>query len=201
MDNGKIPFLITLILAIIGWAVTHLVDRISSAPTIEFRTSTRAYTGNNIFIVQLTNLSSDHAFRNLLLQLQAPSGGKVTGLHILPVQPAFEGDDPTHVAQSGDAWFKFAELQPEGTFYAEATYVGDPPKVRISLPTKSARIVAPSLETALVRNELAVLIGLICAGMVILLICWLCQLVYRRRPRLTPTPLEVRIVGDIPYRR
>jgi hypothetical protein len=191
VDNGKIPFLFTLILTIIGWAVAHVVDRISTAPTIEFETSNRVRGSEKVFIVQLTNLSSDRTFRGLQLQLQAPTASKVTALYIRPVEPGFEGDEPTHVAQTGDAWFKFAELQPEGTFFAEATYTGDPPKVRISLENGTARVVAPSLETFLVRYEVKVLIGLICVGMFLLVIYWLSQ---RSRPRLAPAPLDVRII-------
>jgi len=37
----KVPFIVTVLLAAIGWAVTHTVDRLQATPTVE-------YTGANL---------------------------------------------------------------------------------------------------------------------------------------------------------
>ena len=191
LETNKAPLIVTLVLAIVGWAVAHTVDRITAAPTIEFDTETYNRHGQNIFVVKLINLSFDRAFRDLLLQLQASSGGRITDFNILPVEPGFEGNEPTHVLPTGDAWFSFAEIQPEGTFFARAVYTGDPPRVRISLKDGTARIVTGSLETFLVQWEIVIFAVLIAFGILFLSGYALWQGCRRKPP---PEPLTVRIV-------
>jgi hypothetical protein len=36
----KMPYLFTVLFALIGWAVVHIVDRAEKTPTIEFTTKT-----------------------------------------------------------------------------------------------------------------------------------------------------------------
>ena len=171
MSSDKAPFFVTLVLAIIGWAVAHIVDRVVTAPTIEFRTSTLHQDGQKILGVTLTNLTADKTFRGLRLVLVSPPGGTIQLMEVFPVEPAFEGDEPATVESNSvrsSASFRFAEIQPEGSLEARASYRGQMPRIRITLDSGTARLVRPSIETWLARHEFGVFCGLVLLGVLLL---------------------------------
>lgn len=166
MDT-RLPLLVTIALTAVGWSVVHLVDRLLSAPIIEMYLSEPAA---STMTLRLTNLTHDTVFRDLDLLLTAPEDGHIRHFAIVPVQPASEGQEPATTA-GRSAEFKFPELQPGGTFYVEAIFDGAmKPSIRILLPSGPIRVVSPSLETFILKNETWILGGLIAGGSFLVLI-------------------------------
>src|ERR1700747_591009 len=109
--SDKAPLIVTLVLAIIGWAVTHVVDRLIDTPTIELDRTTRSDKTGSSVSLRLTNLAHDKAFRKIEVVVTAPEGETITDFAVVPVEPAFEGGAPaTTSGRSGD--FTFPEIQP-----------------------------------------------------------------------------------------
>ena len=163
--SDKAPFLVTLILTIIGWAITHVVTELTTAPTLELQSEVRRAASGQVLELRLTNLTRDKVFKGLSLLVTVSDGETLNRFTVTPVEPAHEGDDPAHSAGLSGS-FVFPEIQPGSIFYAEAEYIGStPPHVRIQMPEGTVRIVEPSLETFIIRNELGLLFGLMIIGM------------------------------------
>ena len=155
MNTDKAPMIVTLALVIIGWAVTHVVDRVISAPTIEDYTVTKIVDKHPVLYIRLTNLADATTFRNLSLKIFPPSGTTIGRLRVIPVAPASAGDERSVNDGRLSAWAQIAEIQPGNVFYGRVPYTGDqPPLVQISLVNATARIVEPSLETWFVKHEI-----------------------------------------------
>lgn len=68
LSAKEIPFLLTLLFAASGWSMTHLVDRVVSSPTIEYKTEVEYTKTQKNFVVTLTNLSRQY-FKGLKFEI------------------------------------------------------------------------------------------------------------------------------------
>jgi len=55
----KVPYLLTVLFALVGWAVVHIVDRIEKTPTIEYCVETTHGSSKNHYEYTITNISHD----------------------------------------------------------------------------------------------------------------------------------------------
>lgn len=195
MDTGKAPFLVTIALAVIGWAAIHVEDRVVNSPTIEFYPRTEIRYHQSILVIRLTNLTDNVTFSGLLLELFPPKGTTIGPLRVVPVEPAYQGSEPAINDDGKSARVQFAEIQPGGVFYAYASYKGlRRPYIEIELPNGTARITTPSPETWIAQNEVKILMGLAAFGVLFILVYYLVQAMGIGRKTAAATPIDVRIV-------
>jgi hypothetical protein len=170
MDTDKVPFIVTLALAIAGWSATYLVGRITNSPTLEYSVSqpvdspTSEWPGARRLDVRLTNLTRSSTFKNLTVVLMAPQGTTIHGdtVEMHPVPPAFEGNEPWK-QRGGLVQYTIPKVHPGWAFDVSLHFSGDrPPVVRFE-SEDPVYTTAPSFETWFVRHELLVFLLLAAA--------------------------------------
>lgn len=169
LSAKEVPFLVTLFLAWAGWAIGHIVDRVVSSPTIEYKmvaTTTGDKTTTNVY---LTNLSQQ-AFFGLAFEVQ--------GKDVVPCEKPLHNTPPAWPwneapkAGTGGVRFQVAQFHPdweismcttsardvETRFFLRETALGG------GNSRQAVRLVAPSWETCFVRHEMALIIALFIFG-------------------------------------
>jgi hypothetical protein len=59
------PYLLTLLVAVLGWLLTHAVDRLESRPIVEYRITKMGMTGRGKVKCEIENLCVDRCFQNV----------------------------------------------------------------------------------------------------------------------------------------
>lgn len=156
----SITILLSSILAVEGWLLTHMADRISESPLLEYRVNDEVTPGGHRLTLQFQNLNRTIAYKNLKVIITAPRYGRITHTEVIPVIPASEGDEaPTEAEFS--SYFIIPSLMPSSIVRAKVDYTGPQPLFRISSVDQPILAVAPSAETFIARNEVLILLLLI----------------------------------------
>jgi hypothetical protein len=161
MGSDKAPWIITLALAIIGWASNSIIERVTGAPTLEYTIDAPVPAGASapkdarILRVHLTNLTRATTFKDFAVVFMSPPGttivGELTEIHPLP--PAFEGNEPWR-HRGGMATYVVPKMLPGWQFVAQVGYVGPhPPALRFE-SGDTVYATPPTWETKYVRNEI-----------------------------------------------
>ena len=109
LNKKEIPYLITILVAIVGWSITHVADRVLNAPVVEYSTKIDIATDPRTVRVTILNLSNK-AFLNLRFELQ----GKTVKACNIPMSfepPAWASDLPPDEGTDGVS-FVVSQLQP-----------------------------------------------------------------------------------------
>ena len=172
----KLPYVVTLLFAAIGWGVTHIVDRVLNSPIVEYRTEVVEGSDRTTrtFVARLRNMSRDRAYTNLTVEFLLPpsSTGKFTTGTVDAKPPAAFGSRPPKMA-GGSAKFDIPALFPSWEIALIANYTGDEiPELRLEKANPAPRLVRPSLETFLVDHEVKIILGAIVlwAGLILFLV-------------------------------
>lgn len=72
LRRKEVPYLVVISVAIAGWSITHVADRVLNAPVVEYSTEIDATTDPRTIRVTILNLSNK-AFRDLKFELQGVS--------------------------------------------------------------------------------------------------------------------------------
>jgi len=173
------PYLVSLLLAAAGWAVTHVVDRTLASPIIEYRTLIRPGANDDQqFRVSLSNLSSQ-AFANTTFEIQ----GSKNATLLSACDPPWEEREPAWVSETSPEMgnnaikYNLSQLHPgwEVTLCAKFKGSGSPNFILKS--TKDGRplkLERCSIETYFVRHETGILLSL-----AVLWILWSLVLLFR----------------------
>jgi hypothetical protein len=163
----KAPYIITLIVAALAWTLTHIVDRLLAAPLLTYQHQIIENGGKKSLYLTLKNITKDKTFQNVHLILTAAPGGSIADAAVIPIQPAWEGDQPGVTAGRTFA-YTFSKMQPESQYEISISYSGnDPPTLRMS-SDGTISFVSPSWETWIVENEISLLAWLLIAGIICL---------------------------------
>jgi hypothetical protein len=65
----EVPYLLTIAFALLGWGVTRIVDRVTSAPTVAYSCSDSS---PGDVTCAITNISHDKVFQNVRLRISTP---------------------------------------------------------------------------------------------------------------------------------
>jgi hypothetical protein len=173
MYSDKAPYIVTVIIAVLAWSLTQVVGRLLATPMLRYSIEENSGAGDKTQYIRLKNITRDKTFRNLRLVVAAPPGGELTQRpHVIPSEPAWEGDQPGSFAPRTFE-FTFKEIQPNWTFEVAIRYRGpEQPRVRMSNPDATVFIVQPSIQTWLVEHEFEVFVALVIIWLCILLGLW-----------------------------
>jgi hypothetical protein len=173
MLTDKAPYILTIVVAGLAWAATHLADRLLSSPMVKYSIQRIADKGNQTLYLTFKNITRDKTFKQLQLVLTAPSDGVITTGAVIPVQPASEGDQPYQVAGRTFA-FTFPEFQPGWQIELSVGYTGSAePSLRLSSPDQVIYAVKPNIETFFVECDIQILAFLAIFWGCALLIIWI----------------------------
>ncbi|UPK02016.1 hypothetical protein [Bradyrhizobium sp. 170] len=180
MLSDKAPYIVTIVVAGLTWAATHLADRLLSTPIVKYSVQRIATKDSQTIYLTFKNITRDKTFKQLQLILTAPSDGVITTGAVIPVQPASEGDQPYQVAGRTFA-FTFPEFQPGWQIEISADYTGSKePSLRLSSPDQTVYAIKPSIETIIVEYHIQILAALAIFWIVALLVIWV--IAARRKP-------------------
>jgi len=169
MPSDSTPFIVTLAVAVLGWTLSHIVDRIENSPTLKYSIGHQVFQGNSIFSLTIKNITADKKFKKFTVVLAAPEGSAFKDAQTIPTRPAFEGDSPWRLA-GRTAQFTIPAIEPDGEFKLTGEYTGTKRGAVWFIPddSDSVKAVEPSFETFLAENESNVLYGLVVVWLVVL---------------------------------
>jgi len=168
LSSLQTPALVTVLLGMVGWNITHTVDRVVSSPIAEysFRTLGTSATGTTKFVVELANLSLDEEFGGTEIYLRKRDGlADVTFRtppKVIPRPPVYWGgkDAVTSFSPDGVA-LTIPYWPPKGELEVNGFYDGhDVPIIQAVLPNKAVQMIERNTLTRLVRYEIWILVGL-----------------------------------------
>jgi hypothetical protein len=174
-----------IVLGLIVWTMTRLVDGVTGSGTIEYDTVVKAAMladgrMGSAIVVTLSNLSRDTPLVNLQASVSDPSG-KVSfstdaGDRACAFEPPAWGENPTCDPYSTGFDFLAPMLVPGtraqfGIKYTVPSGEQIVPVVRIKPDgTTKFRLIKPGIETFIVRHETGLLLGLL--GVTLVLFLW-----------------------------
>lgn len=171
--SERLGLFTTAIIAAFGWLVTHYVDRLTTAPTVEYQISTEQRDTRFRHRYVLTNINRTTAFGPLRLSLQARPGHPIIGHAFRAIEPTSEGEEPK-TQSPNSAEYTVPTLLPRGGVAVDLETASNArPTLRVSSPTSVIRLVPTGTETWLVANELSILLFLILVWIGMLVIIFL----------------------------
>ena len=182
LTKKEVPFLVTVLIGIAGWAITHGVSRTLSAPTLEYEVETTAGPAETLTKVTITNLSRE-LFSGLIFEIQGTSDASVCRGGLQPKPPAFPATKPPQAANNA-VRFSVDQLQPGWQMAMCARFSGEvrPVFVMINSDRQAVQLLEPSLRTFLVRYEFAILSSLFVVAFIAFL-TWLLATSEVREPQ------------------
>jgi hypothetical protein len=167
------PYVLTLLVAALGWSVTHTVDRLTQMPIIEYKIHDPTKYGERVIKCEVTNIC-DKVFRDLNLYLTVAQGKMLIistpeiGF-VKPIMPDPFRSKAAYIQGHNAAYF-VPELQPLCSVSLEtrARGPGDV-ELRYYNGHEAIRLIEAGFQTWLVENEIEIMFGLI--------ICWLLLLI------------------------
>lgn len=164
ISEEKVPYLVTIFFASLGWVVTYSVERMDRSPTITFNTTQQDSGSQKTTNVRIENITRDKVFKNLQFAFVLErDGDKFIRPWITPVPPATEGQVAPNIA-GHSLTFNIAQLQPGWQMDLGAEYQGSgKPSFRAENSSDTVRLVTPSIETFFVLHEfvaMATVLGL-----------------------------------------
>lgn len=202
----EVPFLFVLLLGIVAWGVTHIVDRSLDSPILEVsvvssvNTATKlaVCSGESVKTMQvpyvlhytLRNISRTKLFKGLsfLVRLPEESDAKIVGVRLLAVAPAVPGEHPETCA-ADHASFRGLDFHPGWEMmFSIGLNKQAIPKLHLSGSTEALFLKQQDLETRMIRHE-AKLIGLLVFLMILIAagyLIFLCRQQRRLDPCSTP---------------
>jgi hypothetical protein len=85
MLTDKAPYIVTIVIAALAWALTHMADRLLSTPMIKYTTQEISSNNSKTIFLTFKNITRDKTFKGLQILLTAPSDGVITGGAVIPV--------------------------------------------------------------------------------------------------------------------
>ena len=161
--------LITVLIGAIGWLFTHVVERVTDSPTVEYRLTTSQTADGGLLKIRLVNVTRSTSFQMVRFLILAPTDGRIREVEVRPVEPSFEGDIEPHVfGRSADLTIE--RFMPGARFYVLVAYSGNErPRLRASSADAPIRFQRRSLETVFARYELVILAALAALYLIIAL--------------------------------
>jgi hypothetical protein len=164
--QDRLGVLTTVVLAALGWLLTHYVDRLTASPTLEYSIASHEEGPRHRHLFRLRNVNRLTSYGPLKLTFQAPTGG-IVAYSLTPIEPTSEGDEFPRVSRDS-AEFTIPKLMPNGAIkVALVTRDGVRPVLSVESAT-DIRLTRSGFETWLVRHELTVMGALIAIWLVAL---------------------------------
>ena len=169
--DSEFPFLVTILFAVVGWSITHIVDRAIDAPLIMYEEQFRDAACPKVYSITVRNLSRDRNFAGLVITF---IGASQKDRFENPMSVAdFPAGDAIEVITSGGVSFTFPALQPGWRVELSAEYLGDGrPQFRVEESPSALELAEKGWRTWLVQNEITLLIA-IAALATLVIVFWL----------------------------
>jgi len=169
LSHEKVPYLVTIFFAALGWVVTYTVGRVDATPTVMYKTCYQTCKNQKTASVEIENISRDKVFNNLEIGFFAENkSDKYTRYWWEADAPAWKGQQQP--ASNGSTLsLTIAKLQPGWRITLGAAYEGpEAPTFRLISSDDTVRLVKPSPETFFVQHEFGVIFSMLGLYLVII---------------------------------
>jgi hypothetical protein len=158
----KFPYLLTLLFVLLGWGLTHTVDRLLDSPLIEYTVKQEAKEGSVNIEYQITNITRDKLFKGLSFLVMLPDTPKArivkASWAVLPpirLDPSAKEPDTNAMR----AIYYVPQFHPNCSIRLQVLISGSVvPPLRFSSSDTAVMLIHSSLQTFLVRNEICILV-------------------------------------------
>ena len=170
LTQTSVPYLVTILMAVVGWATLRAVDAVESA-SVEYCVH-REDGGAHISV---ENLTREKRFRDLRFATAFRAGvdGEINKADLEAIPPAFEGDSPGGEigGERRSAEFVIPDLQPGARFEMAVSFTSDEePDFRLMTARDSLELLPCSTFTYVVKHEVQFVVGLALVGLALVLI-------------------------------
>jgi hypothetical protein len=169
------PYLLTLLVAASAWLIAHTVDRLRSAPIVEYQLREEADGDGTAVTCRFENLCVDRCFRDLEFTLTCPEGScRFTNCQVKIFLPAKTRKQPSLRPNETGKQFSivFEEFHPRWAFAVRARKIGNVPcqvqvasaqdeNERLPASIEVVELVPAGFCTFLMRHEIEILFGLL----------------------------------------
>ena len=174
LKSDKLPYLFTILIALVAYSVTKIADRLEKLPILEYSVAKQSGSKdcNGTHHVTLTNLSTERAITDLVIRVapQKP-GGRITeqSMHYEPPL-IFMPEEIREMRLCPDAAeFQITGLPPYCVVDLCVTVQdSDTVSVHYHYTRQVFRFMPRGLQTFIVRYELNILVGLLGASFLLL---------------------------------
>lgn len=155
----KVPFIVTILAAALGWTGQRAVTVLTEAPTIAYSVKDRSENGVNETIATIENISRTHKFGGLKFYLQAQKDGVFasTGHVVRPFAPAMQPTDafqPKSSPKGSDVSFPVPVIQPGWKFELYAKRNSSDPTVLTVEADKVLPPIGPGVGSPAINPDL-----------------------------------------------
>ena len=170
------PYLMTLLFALLSWAVAHAADRVVELPLIKVTQETDAQAevqGVHEVKLHLKNITSRVRFENLALRVLPPTdGARFLSQPITYPKGGLWGQSATLLLAEDGIIIRLPEFHPsaELTMMTRTNVKGDL-EMRIEESNVPAMLRSPGLTTWLVERELAIIASILAVALIVL-VAW-----------------------------
>ena len=168
LSADSAPYLVTLAIAGIAWAITHTVDRIVTSPIVEYDIVYETGDGVTKVVVRLENLSTGTGFRNVTFVLREAARDADIAFDCKECRSLVIGTAPVSTtgyaadSTTQSVTFRVPSLPPGGRVDLVAHYTGQArPIFLVKEDGSDIRLLEPSLETWFARHESNVILAII----------------------------------------
>jgi hypothetical protein len=177
LKSDKLPYLFTVLIALVTYSVTKVADRLDEMPIIEYSIVKQSGSkdGDNSMNIVLTNLSSQKVLTDLVFLVHAEGPIKQWGVQVGPPLTIFGGyNEPfgRELTPSPDEKFKTFKIKGLRPYcpVTLSVIVKGSDRLSLSYPYTDElfRLMPRGLQTIIVRHELDILVALV--GMSLLLL-------------------------------
>jgi hypothetical protein len=172
LRSEKIPYLLTILFALLSWSLTHIVSRTIEAPTMEYTIKEKLSEKGIEVTYTVSNISRNKLFENINFHLILKSGSILNSPIISMQKPmdVKDVDKPT----SGNNYINWTipELHPGWEFkiWMRISKDGDHALHFNTDSNKPIRLIESSFETFLLRNEFRIIKYMILSWLILIVI-------------------------------
>jgi len=163
--SEKLPYLLTILFSFVGWGTTHVVDRMTNTPLLEYSVTKE----NNNTTTKLTycikNIVLDKKFDDLNILFQtsdSANNGILKGTFFIPAPMKMDNEnDEVTENYPHEYSLKLKTLQPHTELKIEIIKKGES-VIPLRLESKSiVRVTGPTFQTFIINNEFSIILVLI----------------------------------------
>jgi hypothetical protein len=174
--TDKFPYLLTILIALAGWSLSRIIEKITEAPTIEYSVKTvKEDSGKKTYRLYIHNISKT-LLKKMVFKISYYDSqlNKISNPNIITIPPAFKddlavGDDAPN---NEYATYEINQMQPGWKYILTADIEGDdlPVFYMKSVNDETIRMKELGIETLLIRGQTYIIVGLFLIWSVLIVI-------------------------------
>jgi len=166
----KIPYLLTVLFLLLGWSVSHIADRLLSAPIVEYSYKESIHGDIDNVEYTINNISYDKLYKKIIFSI-LPSAGtniNIDTVEVKPVPPMVLENEPQFTNDCIN--IEIPEFHP-GTSIKILFELpkGSKHNLHFSSDNTAIKLVKSCLMTLVVKHELTILLAMVALWLILII--------------------------------